>query len=117
MIFVTIPEFERDLKSLLKKYRTLKEDLLVVQSILAILPNARPPFSYSIDNIGVAAEIIKIKKIASKSFYGKGVNSGLRLIYNYIPEDHKIVFLELYHKNEKELEDKKRILNYLKEIQ
>jgi hypothetical protein len=67
-----------------------------------------------IDNLGVTVPIIKIKKIASKSFYGKGVNSGLRLIYAYLSLEEKIIFLELYHKNEKELEDKIRIFNYSK---
>ncbi len=37
-----------------------------------------------------------------------------RLIYIYFSVEQKIIFLELYHKNEKELEDKKRIINYLK---
>jgi len=114
MIFSHLPDFDKDVKRLLKKYKSIEDDLEIIKSILAILPNARPPFSYLIDNLGVKIPIIKIKKIASKSFYGKGVNSGLRLIYTYASEEQKIIFFELYHKNEKELEDKKRIINYLK---
>lgn len=114
MIFVYISEFDKDVKRLLKKYKSIEDDLASIKSILEILPNARPPFSYLIDNLGVTVPIIKIKKIASKSFYGKGVNSGLRLIYAYLSLEEKIIFLELYHKNEKELEDKIRIFNYSK---
>lgn len=114
MIFVTLPEFDKDIKRLLKKYKSIEDDLVTIKSILEILPNARPPFSYMIDNLGVTVPIIKIKKIASKSFPGKGVNSGLRLIYTYNSVDQKIILLEIYHKNEKEIADKKRILNYLK---
>jgi len=71
-------------------------------------------------------------------FKGKGVNSGLRLVYahfkdqnietensNVIPADdektnyeiidkEKIVFIELYHKSDKENEDRERILNNFK---
>lgn len=114
MIFVALPDFDKDVKRLLKKYKSIADDLETIKSILAVLPYARPPFSYVIDNLGVKVLVIKIKKIASKSFYGKGVNSGLRIIYTYTLEEGKIIFLELYHKNEKELEDKKRIINYLK---
>jgi len=114
MIFISLPEFDKDLKRLLKKYKSIEDDLETIKSILAVLPSARPPFSYIIDNLGSLDSIIKVKKIASKSFYGKGVHSGFRLIYTHLPKEDKIIFFELYHKNEKELEDKKRILHYLK---
>ena len=114
MIFISIPEFDKDVKRLLKKYKSIEEDLESIKSIVESLPNARPPFSYLIDNLGLKVPIIKIKKIASKSFPGKGVYSGLRLIYIYFSVEQKIIFLEIYHKNEKELEDKIRILNYSK---
>jgi hypothetical protein len=53
--------------------------------------------------------VIKVRKIACKSLKGRGVNSGLRLIYAYFHEERKIVFIELYHKNNKKNEDRKRI--------
>jgi len=40
---------------------------------------------------------------------GRGVNSGLRLVYAYFPDQNKITFIELYHKIDKENEDRKRI--------
>lgn len=114
MIFETLPEFEKDFKFLLKKYRTLQEDLEIVKKILQIIPNDRPPFSFQIDNLGIETCIIKVKKIACRSLKGRGVNSGLRLIYAYFSDESRIVFVELYHKNEKELEDKERILENFK---
>jgi len=54
--------------------------------------------------------ILKVKKIACKALKERGVNSGLRLVYAYFPEEPKITFIELYHKNEKENEDRERIL-------
>ena len=98
-----------NLKALLKKYRTLNEDLNVVKKVLEVLPDQRPPFSFRIDNLGLETCIIKVKKIACKSLKGKGVNSGLRLVYAYFPDQIKITFIELYHKMDKEKEDRKRI--------
>lgn len=114
MTFDELPEFKKDLKNLLKKYRTLEEDLSVVKMILKIKPDERPPFSFRIDNLGITSCIIKVKKITCKALKGKGVNSGLRLIYAYFPDQLKIVFIEIYHKNNKETEDKIRITDNFK---
>ncbi len=114
MKFESLTEYEKDLKRLLKKYRTLESDISDVKKILTIRPDAQSPFSYRIDGLRITSCIIKIKKIASDSFKGKGNNSGLRLIYAYFPDEQRIVFIELYHKNEKESEDRERILRNFK---
>ncbi len=114
MKFNQLPEFEKDLKSLLKKYRTLHEDLEEVKTILKKRPEARPPFSFEISNLQLETCVIKVKKIACRSLKGKGVQSGLRLIYAYFKNEQKITFIELYHKNDKENEDKQRILSNFK---
>jgi mRNA-degrading endonuclease RelE of RelBE toxin-antitoxin system len=51
-----------------------------------------------------------VKKIASDSFKGKGKQSGFRLVYAYFEAEARLVLIELYHKNEKETEDRERIL-------
>ncbi len=109
--FDVLFEFNKDLKKLLKKFRTLNDDLEIIKMVLADDPNESPPFSFQIDNLGIETCIIKIKKIACRSLKGKGVNSGLRLVYAYFPEEQKIIFIELYHKNEKENEDRQRVIN------
>jgi len=38
MNFEELAEFKRDLKKLLKKYRTLNDDLHVVKTILKVIP-------------------------------------------------------------------------------
>lgn len=114
MEFKSLPEFDKDLKSLLRKYRTLTDDLNEVKTILKKRPDERPPFSFRIDNLGITTCIIKVKKIACKSLKGKGVNSGLRLIYALFPDEQKITFIELYHKNDKENEYRKRIMDNFK---
>ncbi|MEO6190909.1 MAG: hypothetical protein ABIO44_11605 [Saprospiraceae bacterium] len=112
--FEELTEFKKDLNKLLKKYRTLNEDLEVVKQDLNDEPGESPPFSYRIDNLGLETCLIKVKKIACKALKGRGVNSGLRLIYAHFELEQKITFIELYHKNAKEYEDKQRILNNFK---
>lgn len=111
MIFEELVEFKKYLKRLLKKYRSLEEDLSIVRKVLKLEPGERPPFSIRIDGLGIDTPVIKVRKIACKSHKGRGVNTGLRLIYAYLEKEKKIVFIELYHKNEKENEDRARILN------
>jgi mRNA-degrading endonuclease YafQ of YafQ-DinJ toxin-antitoxin module len=114
MTFEELTEFKKDLKSLLKKYRTLNDDLDVVKKVLEILPDERPPFSFRIDNLKLETCIIKVKKIACKALKGRGVNSGLRLVYAHFQKEEKIIFVELYHKNDKENEDRQRIIDNFK---
>lgn len=112
MTFDELAEYQRDLKTLLKKYRTLNDDLSVVKKVLEIFPDERPPFSFRIDNLGLENCIIKVRKIACKALKGRGVNSGLRLVYAYFGQEQRITFIELYHKNEKENEDRDRIVKH-----
>lgn len=114
MTFDELAEFQKDLKGLLKKFRTLNDDMEIVKQVLEVFPDERPPFSFWIDNLGLETCIIKVKKIACKALKGQGVNSGIRLIYAYFEKEQKIIFIELYHKNDKEKEDRQRIINNFK---
>ena len=112
--FDELSEFKKDLKHLLKKFRTLHDDLEVVKQDLNDEPGECPPFSYRINGLGIETCVIKVKKMACKALKGRGVNSGLRLIYAYYEREANIIFVELYHKNDKENEDRQRILNNFK---
>ena len=114
MIVDELEEYKKDLKQLLKKYRTLVDDIAVVKKVLEVNPDERPPFSFRINELGLTTCVIKIKKIACKALKGRGVNSGLRLIYAWFEVERRIVMIELYHKNNKVSEDKERILKYFK---
>src|SRR5215204_2942683 len=112
MKFEELPEYQKDLKKLLKKYRSLKQDMEDLQKALTVEPDADPPFSYRIEGLGISTCVIKVKKIACRALKGRGVNSGLRLIYAWFEAEQRIVMIELYHKNEKENEDRGRIKKY-----
>lgn len=112
MTFERLLEFEKDMKRLVKRYRSIPEDLEVIEALLRHRPDESEPFSFRILGLGIETCVIKIKKIACKSLKGSGVNSGLRLVYAWFPTDQKVIFIELYHKNDKELEDRDRILSH-----
>ena len=110
--FEEMDEFRKDLKNLLKKYRTLENDISIVKQDLQDEPGEHPPFSYKIKGLGIETCVIKVKKIACRAMKGKGVNSGLRLIYAWFENELKIVFVELYYKGDKDMEDRDRIKNH-----
>lgn len=112
MEFEELAEYKKDLKKLSRRYHSLSSDMEIVKKVLQVSSSERPPFSFRIDGLGIATCIIKVKKIACKSLKGKGVKSGLRLVYAHFEKDGKIVFIEVYHKNDKAMEDRNRILKH-----
>ncbi len=110
----TLDEYDKDLKRLSKRYLTLKDDIEVLKKVLQTKPDANPTFSFSIEGLGLKTCVIKVKKIASRSFKGRGVNSGFRLIYAYFESEPRITLIELYHKSDKPMEDRNRIKKYFK---
>lgn len=108
MIFSSLPEFDRDLKKLLKRFGTLDDDLEVLKKVLEVTPDALPPRSFRISGTGVAVPVIKVKKFSCKALKGSGANSGIRVLYAYYQEQQEIKFVEIYYKGNKELEDRIR---------
>jgi len=74
MIFQTLEVFQKDLKKLSKKYPTLVTDIEVVKKVLVLHPEAKPPFSFVLQGLGIETPIIKIKKIASRSLWAGECN-------------------------------------------
>ena len=117
MQFDELPEFQKDLKQLLKKFRSLNEDLEVLKKVLATegTGHPQPPMSLRISGLGFEVPIvIKVKKFACKSLKGRGNKTGFRVIYAYHPEKQLIQFVELYFKADDENEDQARILRHFR---
>ena len=112
MNFECLDEFQKDLKRLLKRFRTLEDDLETLKKYLCVLPSASPPTSFLINSIASQHEIVKIKKFSCKSLKGRGSNSGMRVVYAFHKEEQKIVFVEMYFKGDQENEDRDRIRKY-----
>ena len=110
---VRLPEFEKDMRKLLKRYRTLEDDLDVFVRVAMIDYHKN-----GIDNGGIVQipglgfdepKVYKARKFACKSLKGKGVKSGIRVIYAYFEEEDRVELIEMYYKGDKEDEDRRRI--------
>jgi len=111
-----LPEFDKDMRKLLKRFKTLEDDLKTfIKNELNLYHKIR------IDNKGVfqvpdlkieSPKIYKAKKFACRSLKGKGVQSGIRVIYAYFEGQDKIELIEIYYKGDKENEDRERIFKY-----
>ena len=113
---VRLPVFERDIRKMAKKFRTIEDDLDVfIETELYLF------HKLNIDNNGTFRitglpfdnpAIYKVKKFACRSLKGKGVHSGIRVIYAYYREKDRIELIEIYYKGDKENEDRDRIKKY-----
>jgi hypothetical protein len=113
-----LPEFSRDLKKLLKKFKTLEEDLdnfINAQIKLFHELNTDNGSIFEIPGFDTDdPKIYKAKKFACKALKGKGAKSGIRVIYAYYVKSQSVEFIEIYYKGDKENEDRERIKEYLK---
>jgi mRNA-degrading endonuclease RelE of RelBE toxin-antitoxin system len=115
-----LPEFERDLKGLARRFRTIEEDLAIL-----LRAQIMPFHKLGVDNRGVVRisglpflepKIYKVRKFACRSLKGRGANSGLRLIYAYFEQNDRLELIEIYFKGDKENEDRKRIIGLYAEV-
>ena len=113
-----VPEFEKDLKKLVKRFSSLEDDLGMFIKVamrafhkLKIDSNA----IFHISDLGIrTSKIYKAKKFACRALKGHGAQSGIRVIYAYHEEEDWIEFIEVYYKGNKPSEDRERILKYCK---
>ena len=105
--------FKRDFSKLLRKYKTLIGDFNNFKKFSLgpfLLDGVDNKCSERISNLGLEyPEIWKVIKFTSRSFKGRGNQSGFRIIFAYYRDIEKIIFIEIYHKSKKENEDRKRM--------
>ncbi len=111
-----VPEFEKDLKKLVRRFSSLEDDLrmfikVAVYAYHKLKIDSRAIFHIS--DLGIKSpKIYKAKKFACKALKGKGAQSGIRVIYAYHEEEDWIEFVEIYFKQDQENEDRERIRSY-----
>ena len=112
-------EFEKEFNNLKKKWRTLEEDLITfINTPLKLYHKQSLAIRgfQAISGLGITkTNIYKATRFACKALKGKGSNSGIRITYAYIKEQDRVEFIEMYYKGDKEIEDRKRIINLYKE--
>jgi mRNA-degrading endonuclease RelE of RelBE toxin-antitoxin system len=103
---IPLPEFERQVKRLRKKYRYLKEDLTTLRLVLLANPKAGEAIP------GLHNKVYKLRLASSDIERGK--SGGFRVIYYFIHSDRNIYLLTIYPKSEKENVQAKEIAKLLK---
>ena len=110
--------FKKDLKKLLKKFKTLESDLEVAKRDAIELFHIKKINNQSVFPIqGFCTEeilICKVKNFACKALKGREAKSGIRVIYAFHAKTLKVEFIEMYFKSDQENENRERIKEYLK---
>lgn len=113
MDFTQLDEFTKELKRLLRKYRSLDHDLDLLKSYLQVYPRGHQPRVCQISNLGIQTEIFKVKQFRCAALKTKGSLSGIRIVYAYFPVQPTIEFVEIYYKEKDDTNcNKARILKY-----
>jgi hypothetical protein len=105
--FNQIPEFEKELLKLKKKYRSLPEDIEKLEKLLLQNPLGLGK-NFTILHYGESLKIIKAR-LACRSLRGRSI----RLIYAYHGDILTFVYIEIYCKSYKDNEDKERVKEYI----
>ncbi len=101
----TISVFERQAKRLVKKYSSLKIELLNLIQVLKENPQTGTSLGQNCFKIRIA--------ISSK---GKGKSGGARIITNVMIQDNIVYLINIYDKSEKENLTDKELSELLKDI-
>jgi len=121
IIYKRTSGFEKDFKRLLKKFKTLEEDLDVAKKNAIELFHVMKIDNHSVEPMprfcSDELKICKIKKFACRALKGRGVQSGIRIIYAYGLLTNTVDFIEMYFKGESDNEDRARIKAYLADVQ
>ncbi len=110
--------FGKEFKKLQRKFRTLPEDFKVAQENAIELFHIKNIDNKCIELIAGFKndrfQIYKLRKFACKSLKGRGVRSGIRIIYALDSVKMNITFLEIYFKGDgRDNEDKNKIEKFL----
>ena len=106
--FNELPEFSKEYKHYLKKYRTLDSDFLNFKKIILSIPCGVGKH-FNISTISNDVKIIK-----ARLFCRSLKRASLRIVYTYHKNKELIDFIEIYFKGGKKNEDSERIKEYLK---
>jgi mRNA-degrading endonuclease RelE of RelBE toxin-antitoxin system len=118
--YVELPEFRKDFNRLRKRFRTLPGDFELAKKAAVELFHIR-----GINNLSTfemptyrgVVPVYKLKKFACRALKGRGVKSGLRVIYAWNEATNVVTFIEMYFKGDKANEDRARIKQYLKSLE
>ncbi|NUO07365.1 MAG: hypothetical protein HUU08_01600 [Candidatus Brocadia sp.] len=107
MNFNELPEFAKEFKRLIKKYKSLSDDLEEFKRVITVEPLGNSKH-FNILTKNDRCAVVKARLFCR---YLKG--SSLRIIYAFHCNDLKVDFIEIYFKGDKENENCERFKAYL----
>ncbi len=105
--FSRLPEFDKELKRLSKKYPTLISDVKDIEAVIVESPTGIGK-NFTIIATSETVKVVKVR-IHCESLRSRAV----RLIYAYHEDRIEFMYIELYFKGDKENENRERITQYL----
>ena len=108
--FNQLPKFQKEYKRLLKKFPSLRSDLVDLEDIIISLPTGSGKnftILHSSENLKIVKTRMMCKTLRDRS---------IRLIYAHHANLITFVYIEIYYKGDKESEDRERIAEYIRDI-
>ena len=111
MYFSESEEFAKELKKLKKKYRTLEDDIAILNKTIVIAPARMGKHDVILRSDEKIALYAVKKRMMCRAVRG----SQFRVTYLYKEDQAEILCTELFYKGNKEREDSTRINQYFEE--
>ena len=102
---IPTPDFEKELRPLLKRHRSLAKDLLKLEMELEVRPKTGTSLGHGLYKVRLA--------IASK---GKGKSGGARVITYVVTEEGEVYLLSIYDKTDFDTVDTKAMKAIVSEL-
>ena len=119
--YVTISEFNKDFKSLLKRFKSLEKDFENMKKYtLETYYEKGQPTTAFVPIEGFCSENYtsnKVRKFSCMTLKGRGAASGIRVIFVWEESKRQVTFIEMYFKGDKENEDRERLGNFIQTIE
>lgn len=118
--YITIPEFNKDFKTLLKRFKSLEKDFdnMKKYTLETFYEKSQPTTGF-VPIEGFCSENYtsnKVRKFSCMALKGRGAASGIRVIFVWEESKRNITFIEMYFKGDKENEDRNRLERFIKSI-
>lgn len=102
-----LPEFTKEFNALLKKYRSLNEDIKSFEKVIFAMPTGfgkNFTIIHSDENLKVVKARLMCKFLR---------NRNIRIIYAYHRDTLTFMYIEIYYKGDKKNENKNRVKDYI----
>ncbi len=110
-------EFEKDLKKLQKKYQSITQDFEILKTVIIANPTGKDASKHWNEISGISGKDEGMKFFKVRLMCRSVRGSDFRVTYLYNGESIELLFIEMYFKGDKTLEDRSRLYDIVKNMQ